>query len=334
VTASAIDFVAAADPLLRDAPLTHVVELAVLGHRTRFETNSRHVATLVSETFGTQLGAACARDDAVQSVRVRIVVHEGTEPGVESPTEHAPVRHICPDATRVVAHSPGSLAVSDPARREAVVYATTTLVADRDHFRDAMLEAITFSLLTHFDRHPVHAAGIASGHRAVLLAGPSGSGKSTLSYLAHRAGLRLLSDDRVWLQLAPSLRVWGWRSPLRLLPDASASFPELRDEGRLTYANGKRKLAVDVGERTREVAVTDAIVCVLEPGEGAASLEPLEAPALAAALTRRVDPGFDRYPARGRDVVRALAERGGWRLRLSADAREALPFLLRMLDHE
>jgi hypothetical protein len=45
-----------------------------------------------------------------------------------------------------------------------------------------------------------------------------------------------------------------------------------------------------------------------------------------------VDAGFDRFPARHADVVRTLAARGGWRLRLSSDPRAAIACLLEVLD--
>jgi hypothetical protein len=263
---------------------------------------------------------------------VRIVVREGDEPGARDAHGHAPVRHICPDESGLIVHSPGSVGVSDPARREAVAYVSTAFVADRTHFQGAMLEAITFSVLAHQDRHPLHAAAVTRDRRGVLLTGPSGSGKSTLSYMAHRAGLGLLSDDRVWVQLEPRLGVWGWPRGVRLLPHAASDFPELSGHAP-SWVDGKQKLDACIDDREAAAEpVHDVAVCVLERGDGAASLQRIDAGSLAGALTRRVDAGFDRHPERHRAVVGALTARGGWRLRLSADPHEALPLLLRMLD--
>jgi hypothetical protein len=332
VSAPVVDFVAATDPLLRNPPLPHVVELAVLGIAARFETNSRYMLGLVMESFGIDGQHPASRQGA--RVWIRIVVREGSEPGSPDEHGHAPVRHICPDAIRLIVHTPGSVAVSDPALREAVAYVSTALAADRAHFRAAVLEAITFSLLTHLDRHPVHAAAVARGGRAVLMAGPSGSGKSTLSYAASQAGLRLLSDDRVWVQLVPRLGVWGWPRGVRLLPNAASGFPELSHHAP-SWVDGKQKLEVGLGDPAGAAEpVRDVAVCVLERGDGTASLQPIDARTLAEALTRRVDAGFDRYPERQRAVVSALAARGGWRLCLSADPREAMPLLLRVLNSE
>ena len=334
------DFIAAPapapapDPLLRDVVLTHTVQLPVLGIVTRFETNSRDVGALVEETFG---GWRCVAGDTggPSAVRVRIVVHEGGEHG----DGHAPVRHICPDATRLIVHSPGSVAVSDPDRAEAVAYVSSALAADRAHFRAAMLEAVTLALLSHFDRHPVHAAAVACRGRAVLLAGPSGSGKSTLAYLAHEAGegFDVLSDDRVWVQLEPRLRVWGWPGRARLLPDAASHFPDVARRGVLARVDGKEKLVVELpydGAPAARHSAGRATVCLLARGDGRVELERLAPAAIERALTRQPDAGFDRFPVRHEAVVRALAAQGGWRLTLSRDPREALPLLHRMLRDE
>ena len=315
---------------MRSTAVEHVIELPVLGHRTRFETNDPCVGALVDEAFG---GWRCLPDvepDGATPLTVRVVVHEGSE-HTDGPV---PVRHVCPDATRVIAHSPGSFAISDPLRREAIVHVSTTLLGDRAHFRDTMLDAITLALLSHFDRHPLHAAAVGCDGRAILLAGPSGSGKSTLAYAARAAGLDVLGEDHVWVQTTPQLRVWGWpATTFRLLPEAASQFPELVVQTHVNDARRGKRL-VDPGDgRRRAAPIADAaVVCVLARGTGAASLERLSPGEVAEALGRDVDPGFDRFPARHADVVRTLAAPGGWRLRLSSDPRAAIACLLRVLD--
>jgi hypothetical protein len=281
------------------------VELPVLGITTRFATNSRYVLDVVGEAFGRWRAVAAIESLAV---RVRIVVDDGTEGA-----GRAPVRHICPDATRVIVHSPGSVGISDPERRESVAYVTAALVQDRAHFREAMLEALTLSLLSHFDRHPIHAAAIARDGRAILLAGPSGSGKSTLAFAAHAAGLDVLSDDRVWVQLEPAFRVWGWPGRVRLLGDHSKKEKKVLDLPTPADASG--------------YSADRAVACALVRGHGRASIDPLPPAMIADVLARQPDPGFDRFPERHADVVAALAEHGGWQLTLSDDPREAVALL-------
>jgi hypothetical protein len=332
VTQPVVDYLPTTDALLRNPQLAYTVELPVLGIPTRFETNSRYVRDVAEETFGGWRRLPEVQDNPPpgKKVRVRVVVHEGSEDGSEDP----PVRHICPDATRVIVQSPGSIAISDPARRESVAYVTTTLVA-HCAFRSAVLEAMTLALLSHFDRHPIHAGAIAGNGRTVLLAGASGSGKSTLAYLAHTAGIDVLSDDRVWVQLTPTFRIWGWPWSVRLLADSPTVFPEIARLGTPSTADGKRKLAIDLGGGTdrRRYVSGEAVVCILDRGERP-SLRRLSTAALGDALGRRLTAGFDRFPERHDAVVRALTTAGGWRLTLSRDPRESLPLLRRMLNEE
>jgi hypothetical protein len=325
-----VDFLPTSDVLHRRPRLDYKVAVPVLGIATQFETNSRYVCDLVEETFGEwqSLGEDCDRSRS--GVRVRILVHEGTEHG----EGHAPVRHLCPDATRVIVHSPGSVAITNPSDREAIAYVTTALVADRAHFRSAVLEAITLALLAYFDRHPLHASAVASGSRAVILAASTGIGKSTLAYAAHSAGFAVLSEDRVWVQLDPVPRVWGWPGQARLLSEVANVFPEILERGTPRVYNGKQKLALDLprGPTLSPYVVDKAIVCLLARGRRKPVLHRLSSAELIDALTHDVAVGFDRFPKRHEAVVRALSAGGGWRLTLSDDAREAVPLLQRILD--
>jgi hypothetical protein len=319
-----------AGALLEAPPLERVVELPVLGIRTRFATNSSQVLEAVEDSFGCWRGVAPDESSsATGSLNVRLVVYEdATMP--HDAMAHAPVRHICPDATRLIIQSSHAVGISDPARREALGYVETSLVADRPHFRAAVLDALTYSLLSYFDRHPVHAAAVAEGDRVVLLAAPSGTGKSTIAYLAHQAGLVVVSDDRVWVQLEPELRIWGAPAPLRLLPEAAVMFRELGGSSVLEI-DGKRKLSIDAGAGAMAADAREVAVCVMERGAAPASLARARPEELARALMEQLAPGFDRHPARQREVVRALTVRGGWRLRLSPSPSEALPLLRQML---
>jgi len=323
-----VDFIPVTDPLMRDPRLDFVVELPVLGIATRFETNSGYVREVVEEAFGLWRGLAPAADTATaEPLRVRLVVFEAEE-GVET---GAVIRHLCPDPVRVLVHSPGSLAVVDPARREAVAYVSTALAADRAHFRREFLEAVALALITHFDRHPVHAAAIGRD-RAVLLAGPSGSGKSTLACLAHAAGLGVLSEDIVWVQLEPRFRLWGKPDRLHLLPETAALFRTLVARGAPVTVNGQRKIAIAIEPGNARFAADDAVVCLLERGAGQPALARLTSEQVQDALGRDPAAGFDRLAHRLPAAIDALSRHGGWRLRLSQDPREALPLLRRMVD--
>ena len=318
------------DSLYRDSPATHAVLLPVLGIRTRFETNSARVLEAVEESFGwwRQLDSeAVSREPDV--LRVRVMVHG--DDASSAPAERAVIRHSWIDATRLLVQSSHAVGMSDPERREAVGYVSASLVANRQLFRSAVLEALTLSLLSCFDRHPVHAAAVANRDRVVLLAAPSGTGKSTISYVALSSGLELLSDDRVWIQLHPSLQLWSSPRPLRLMPEATATFPELAALA-LVEIDGKRKIEVFVRGHVAPRTAGEIVTCAMQrPGGSLASLGRATSSDLESALLDQLAPGFDRYPERQRRVMSELSAHGGWRLTLGESPQDALPLLLEML---
>lgn len=341
MTKPAVDFMPATDPLLRGAQLTHSARLLVLGLEVCVKTNSEYVRDLVEETFVAWGPAAAfaprasapkqAGRDVQRPVHVRVVVYDGSE----YTDVQAPVRYMSTDDGRLIVHSPGSMAIVDESRGESLAYVTAALAADREHFRTTVIEAITLALLACFDRHPIHAAAIARNDRAVLLAGKSTMGKSTLAYLAHAAGIRVLSDDRVWVQLEPSLRIWGTPGVARLTASALSLFPELEAVGITLTPGSSGKFTVPMptlndwsGQTTSR-----AVVCALVRGERAA-LDRMSSASLSAMLLSQVAPGFDRFPNRMERVVEMLTAAGGWQLTLTGDAREALPLLQRMLDED
>lgn len=298
--------------------------LFVLGVRTRFETNSRAVLEAVDESFG-------AWRDAPERSTARLRVTIMTQPGGVA-DGRAPIAHRFPDAARLVVQSPDCVGVTDPCRCAAWAYVREALVDDRAHFRDGVLDALTFALLSQFDRHPLHAAAVCSDARAVLLVGPGGLGKSTLAYAAHREGLTVLSEDTAWVQLDPDLRVWGSPRTVRLRSEVSSRFPEIRSVATPSARPHDDKLLVPLHRPGNSRFFAHRIaVCMLEPGHDRASLEPIGAARVADALRADVAPGFDRFPERHDRIARELSRRGGWRLRLSRDAREAIPLVRELL---
>ena len=316
-----------------DLALPHVAVIPVLGLPTRFATNEPAMLEIVDEAFGVWRALAGhdgldAEPDGIVHVRIAVAA-DGGDDAIDA--AGAPISHEMSDDLRFVARSAGSVAASDPARRSATISATRALVADRARFRTEMLEAVVLALLSCYDRHPIHAAAVAHRGHALLLAAPSGTGKSTLAYACHSAGLDLLGDDHVRVQLSPALRVWGWPARVRLLGETAAHMGVAHPA--VQMVNGKVKTVIDArdGVGAGRLVATHATVCVLACEGGAVSLEPLTPDALARALEEQLMPGFDRFPARWPGVVRTLTAHGGWRLNLSSDARDAVPFVRELL---
>jgi hypothetical protein len=318
---------ASADPLYRTTDLPHVVRLPVLGIPVAFATNSATVRDTVIEWFGMWehlnghpelLGTG--------ETWVRIVEHEGREGTAGRPT----MRYRMPDAARVVVHTPGSVGIVDTGRGDAVAYVTSELLEDGGHFAYGMLEMMTLVLVTVRDRLPLHASLVARDGVAILLAGPSGFGKSTLAYQARRAGWTLLADDGVYVQTAPTVRIWGGPRRLYLPPDAPRWFPELAGRTAEVQANGKTKIAVPHDhdwERDGPPVVERAAICLLDRAAGAAMIERVGPDVVRASLLADLMAAHDLYRDTADRVLTPLCADGGWRLALSPRPPDAASLL-------
>jgi len=311
----------------------HAVTVPLLGIATRFESDAPQVTEIVEEAFG--VWRALAPDDeagdARDPVRIRIVVADRAGEGEDTA---APIRHSMSDDLRFVARSTQRIAASDPARRRAVVCVSAALVADHVRFRTDVLEAVVLALLSCYDRHPVHAAAVAHRGHAVLLAAPSGTGKSTLAYACHAEGLDLLGDDHVRVQLAPSVRIWGWPARVRLFAETAARMGAPHEAPHALDPKGKAVVDARAGITASRLVARGATVCLLSRDGGPLALEPITSADAARALEAQLAPGFDRFPARWPAVVRALTARGGWRLNLTPDPHEGVRAVRELLSRD
>lgn len=328
MTDPVVDVPHASEALLALPRCDYAMELPVLGIATRFESNSRYVIDLVDESFGAWRGADMQAGVPAPRPTVRIVVRD-REAGSNVPDR---IRHVSTTAGGLLISSSECEGVVDPVRGESIAAVARSLVSHGAYFRDVVLEAMTFALLATRDRYPVHAAGIAHNGRAVLLAGQSGAGKSTLAYAAHSHGLTVLGDDRVWVQLLPGFRVWGGAQAVRLMHDAVARYPALANAGTAAPRDGaKRLVTLGNAPQRRYASCAHAEVCLLARGSNVA-LERVSGSDVRNGLARQLVPGFDRFPERQDEVWRALTANGGWRLTLTHDPNDAVPFLQHMLD--
>lgn len=319
---------------LPDRPLAHAAVLPVLGIPVRFESDAAPVVAAVEEAL--RVWRALERRAELLSPaprarpRVRLLLRgEAGEPGGALPLAARLVGR-----ERILVASAGAAAWADVPGMEAVGHVAPALLEDPERFRE-VLDTLVLFLLTRLDRHPVHAAAVALGARGLLLAGPSGAGKSSLAYAAHRAGLRVLSDDAVYVQLDPRCRVWGLARPFHLVPEAAAHFPELINAPIVLRGNGKRKILVAAGGSGTpdDAPVLDQPgLCILERGRGAVAFERMSADAAVERLLGALEPGFDLFRETIEPVLRALAAGGAWRLRLSDEPAAAIACIVEILD--
>lgn len=322
------------DPLYHGVPLRHALVLPVLGVPIRYASNSATALAAVERAFGhwRALDAYPALL-ASQGADFRLIVHEGDE----GPSPHAPPAFRMPDADRLLWQTAGSLGVMDARRRDVVAYVTPALLADWERLRHGVIEGMTLALASAHDRHPVHAAAIARGDAALLLAGPPGTGKSTLSLMAHRRGWRVLTDDAAYVQMEPAFRVWGVPGRVLILDDARRGDPDLAALVAVTTADGTAKVHVPLAGAwpspgAPPPVATRAGVCLVERRGGPVRRATVPAEEVRTALT--VDLGLSRFrfgPALDAAFARLVGD-GGWRLSLSDDPAEAMPYLEAMLD--
>ena len=308
---------------LAPARLFASVTLPVLGLSLRVESNSPRVIAAAREAFGAPYDDEPARPDA----RIRINVRPGRA------GDAGPVSHGVPRGELLLLSSGGCHGYADTLLGEAVAEVGEGLVDDREHFRCGVLEALALFMLARRDRDPLHAAAVVRGGTALLLAAPSGVGKSTLVYAAARAGLQVLSEDAVFLQLDP-FRVWGMPRFIHLTPASVRFFPELEGVRPKLLANGKTKLALDLRERAPAapaLVAERAGVCLLARGDEP-GIARLGADEVVEALTAAPEPGFDLYARSVGARIRHAAAAGAWRMTLPPHPSDAVPLLHRMLD--
>ena len=315
-----------------DEALVHEATLPVLGVPVRLLSNASEVIDAFEDSLGYwRILESRADLIACGGVEGRLVVRPGDEGG----HVHAPVAYRKVDWARLLVSTPGSVCLSDVERREFAGWVTTEVVRDRDHFRYNILEALIFSILSWLNRLPLHAAAVVRNGAVLLLTGPSGTGKSTLTYAAARSGLQVLTDDIVYAQLDP-MRVWGMPNFLHLPISARRHFPELADVAIRLLANGKEKLSLSLAEMGARAPLPVAErfgICVLERSDhGGVGWEPLSRLDLERALLQELEPGFDVFRDNMAELVHAMVEGGGWRLRLGGHPLDAVEALHALFD--
>lgn len=222
---------------------------------------------------------------------------------------------------RLLVNGRGVQAWADAASGSAECMMADDSRLDREALREEVLDPLILFLITRSGRTPIHASGFIAGGLAVLLAGSSGIGKSCLALAAHEAGFRLLSDDTVYVQLQPALRIWGIPRPIHLFP---ADVP-IGAGNAVRVRSGKLKHAVPVGAASEAATARDAALCVLSRG-AEVSLERISREEAMRALGE-FEPGFDLLQTDIEVALEALARTGAWRLTLSSNPAEAISLL-------
>jgi len=284
------------------------------------------VPTLIlSDDAGLRDTARAAYDDwRAQPPFAEPVITLRLEVGDNSgPIEEARIRI---EGSRLTLDGAGVAGWADAISKRAHCVAPRRLIGAPEALAETVMDTLLLFLLARTGRTPMHAAGVMFGDTALVLAGPSGSGKSTLSLAAMTRGLPILSDDTLYIQLQPGVRIWGFRRPIHVFP---ADAPRFNHATRLR--GGKLKAVIPLSPGAAGPAVADkAMLVLLERGDRLA-LTPIDAETALAGLSR-LDAGFDLLPQESGAAARALAGDGAWRLTLARDPGAAIDFLRERLS--
>lgn len=314
-------------------PPLYAGDLPVLGVPVRFETNAAELLAGVEEAYGAwrMLRPELLQPSPTQVPRVRLWL----EPADDAAEESGPIDVRVLADGRLVLSGPAASGTADLRTMEAVGRIRHTMLLDTERFRYTVLDTLTLFLLTHLDRQPLHAAAVGRRGVGLVLAGRSGTGKSTLAYLAHRAGLRVLSDDAVYLQLEPKFRVWAMQRCIHLPADARGRFAELSHLPITRPRGGRPKIAVDLAPKELYAVpplVEHAGLCLLQRNAGPATCEPMDTDEAVAYVMNNLEGGFAAFRTSIEPRIRRLARGGAWRLNVGDDASNIAQFLYQLLD--
>ncbi len=297
---------------MHPAPPSASAERSIMGVHLKLEAEDRRLLRAA-------LAALAAWPEPPRGARppaLRLRISMGRESGGGAP-------EVSVDGSALRLAGRGVAGAADARRGEGWCVVPAELASDPDRLGAEVVDPLLLFLLTRAGRVPVHAAGVCVGETAVVLAGASGSGKSTLAHAALRAGLGVLSDDTVFVEREPALRVWGYPRPIHLLPESAAAAGV---DGAPRLRGGRWKIAVHASGPA-PTSAPRAVLCLLDRGD-AVSLRPVPVAEAVASLAGALDPGFDHFGEETPDVARALAAGGAWRLTLSAEPEEAVAAIL------
>lgn len=124
----------------------------------------------------------------------------------------------------------GSLVMVDLRARRGWAYLTDGHVSPQamEVVFNGLIPMALVQILTGRGIFSIHACAAAGEGRAIVAAGERGAGKSTLAVSLARAGLAVLSDDRVLVRrAAEGIECLAWPGPVNLAEESVGLFPEL-----------------------------------------------------------------------------------------------------------
>ncbi len=219
---SSVDLSFCQDPLFFGLPTRSSGYFFPLGKRVLVESNDEAVVASAIESF--QHYGPPSPDQRVD-IHIRICVDPTLhDDGAWPRPSYRAIGHLFH-----IACGTSNFAVVDLKSGKAFGFVSRELVTDRSFFRSTFLECAFYVLAVHQSLTPVHCSCVSLNDCGILICGPSGAGKTTLAYACAKAGMKIVSDDVVYLEVLANgnLRLRGNPWHLRLEPNTGQLFPEL-----------------------------------------------------------------------------------------------------------
>ena len=305
----------------------------VLGSRVRFVSESAELLGLADEAFGRLPRNGGAHDSPPFMIRLVPVASDARD-SHRALTLAAGASWLCGSV------GDSAFAVMSPGERSALVGIPPRLLRQRYNARYELVEFAALTLLARARALvPLHAAAVVCDGRCVLLLGDSGAGKSTFCLHAMYAGLKLLSEDSVFLTRDARFAA-GVPGFLHLRPDATRWLrgapraPRVDAASFIRRRSGIRKLEIDLRHARLPLAASPVrlgAVVVLEgrAAGGAPLIRPLQRRALLAALDASQPYAASRpeWP----DFRKAITSIPAFSMRRAAEPRAAVEALRAVL---
>ncbi|MBZ5572838.1 MAG: hypothetical protein LAO09_13285 [Acidobacteriia bacterium] len=215
-----------ADPLRRFTPTPHGVELPVMGHSLRLETNSQRILEHAVDLFSMYPGARSQCSEFLW----RIVSQ--SHPPMHPPWPQRSA--FSDDGLRYIEFGQRNFLAVDLDAREGVAFLTEGLVEDELGLTSPFLDNLFCMTAASLGLTAVSAACVGLGEEGLLVMGSPNSGKTTASYIAAKNGLEFHADRALFIERKEaSLQAWGDFWPAAFRPETLHFLPELQASARL-----------------------------------------------------------------------------------------------------
>lgn len=315
--------------MIRNPDLPFHGHFSAAGSRWSIRSNCAHLLQAVAETFP----RLSHHGRVALTVDIYVDQNVSTGPLWNLPQfrgrDHLVFADYGPDACMLV----------DLQARHAIGRFALATVQDVSYWKRVVLPILLGVAGVVVDVTALHCACLEYKGEGLLITGESGAGKSTLSFELARRGLDFVSDDWTYFsRTGTEVLAWGLPTNVKLLPDAVAYFPELRNQVPGIYLNGELALEVppEAAGAKRSLCSRPGRIFVLDrqPGLGfeAARLAPRE---IAAYFHQSLET-LPACLAKGREAqlatIRALSQVEAWHLRCGGSPQEIATHILQFCE--